>query len=106
MIKTDEILRKKQILSWREDITELQSLLWRLLINTVNPIISAAGLIQKYFRFGAALIRWRYLLQNLIEEFESETRRFLYSTFLQQKQLFTIHKHALQGTAGPCPHEI
>ena len=43
----------------------------------------------KNLRYGAALIRRRRLLQNSMLEHESETKYFLYSSFLQQEQLFT-----------------
>ena len=31
-----------------------------------------------------------------MKEYESETKHFLYSTFMQQKQLFIVNKHALE----------
>ena len=41
-----------------------------------------------------------------MKEYEFEAKHFQYSTYLQQKQLFTIHEHALQGTAGLSHHKI
>ena len=35
-----------------------------------------------------------------MKECESETNYILYSAFLQQKRLFTVHKFALEDTTG------
>ena len=43
--------------------------------NTVNPLISAAALIKVSFDLR------RYLFQNLMKQYEFETKHFLYSTF-------------------------
>ena len=54
------------------------------IMHTVNPLISAvAGTYLKIFQFNMALIRGRYLSQNLLKEYASETN-FLYSTFLNK----------------------
>ena len=45
-------------------------------------------------------------LQNLMKEHEFETKHFLYSTGLQQKQLFTVQKHAIQGITRFSYYEI
>ena len=66
---------------------------------------------RKFFiKLGASwramLTIGKRLIQSLMKEYESETNHFLYSTFLQQKQLFTVHKLASQGTIGLSHHDI
>ena len=41
-----------------------------------------------------------------MKEYKSEIKHFLYLIRLQQKQLFTTYKHALQGTMGISNREI
>ena len=41
-----------------------------------------------------------------MKEYESETKDFLYSNFLQQKQLLTKYKHAFQDTVDYSHHEV
>ena len=45
-------------------------------------------------------------MQNLMKEYESETKYFYIQFFCNKKQLFDVHEDTLQGTAGLSHHYI